>query len=532
MNLALLNAAPFRAIHVVALVLCAVFLPWSTAFLSMAQMLLVLNWLVEGAVRGDLRARFRKGFLSAPSAVFLSFLGLHMLGLLWTEDLHWGTGLVRILLPLLTFGVVLAGSPALGRREFRTVMLFGAWSAVTSALFCALFSGAGPGDYRSLSMFISHIRLVLLLCLAIVVFVWDLRQAARWERVAELLAMAWCLYFINRLGSIQGYFILLLICGVMIWRRSMRLHPVLCWSLRTGMVVLPLMVLLPLVRELRARTAPPPQDLHARFPRSAGGEPYTHDLRDPQQVNGHYVWTHIAWNELRRTWLQRSERSLDTPDDRGHPMWSTAVRYMASKGLTKDSVGVMALSEADVRAIEHGVPDHLEGQRSVLRERLEEVLFELQVYGDKGLASGHSVAMRLEFWRTGLAIARDHWVLGVGTGDTQRAFDAQYIAMGSDLAPEWRLRAHNEYLTLLISFGALGLLWSLFSWWWPAWRMGAWRDPLFIGWAVVFGISCLTDDTIETQAGATVFALYYTLLVFASPRNGVTPPAVPAPAAV
>jgi O-antigen ligase len=205
---------------------------------------------------------------------------------------------------------------------------------------------------------------------------------------------------------------------------------------------------------------------------------------------------------------------------------------MASKGLTKDSVGVMALSEADVRAIEHGVPDHLEGQRSVLRERLEEVLFELQVYGDKGLASGHSVAMRLEFWRTGLAIARDHWVLGVGTGDTQRAFDAQYIAMGSDLAPEWRLRAHNEYLTLLISFGALGLLWSLFSWWWPAWRMGAWRDPLFIGWAVVFGISCLTDDTIETQAGATVFALYYTLLVFASPRNGVTPPAVPAPAAV
>jgi hypothetical protein len=160
MNLALLNAAPFRAIHVVALVLCAVFLPWSTAFLSMAQMLLVLNWLVEGAVRGDLRARFRKGFLSAPSAVFLSFLGLHMLGLLWTEDLHWGTGLVRILLPLLTFGVVLAGSPALGRREFRTVMLFGAWSAVTSALFCALFSGAGPGDYRSLSMFISHIRLV------------------------------------------------------------------------------------------------------------------------------------------------------------------------------------------------------------------------------------------------------------------------------------------------------------------------------------------------------------------------------------
>jgi hypothetical protein len=519
MKLALLNAAPYRAIHLAALVLCAIFLPWSTAFLSMAQMLLVLNWLVEGAAKDDLRGRFRQGFLSAPAAVFLSFLLLHVLGLLWTEDMPWGTDLVRILLPVLTFGVVLAGAPPLNEREFRTVLLFGAWSAVASTLFCAIFSGAGHGDYRSLSMFISHIRLVLLLCLAIIVFVWDLRKAMRWARVAELLAMIWCLYFINRLGSIQGYFILLLICGIMVWRRSAHWRPVLRWSLRTAMVVLPLLLVLPLLRELRTRTAPPPQDLHARYPRSAGGEPYEHDLRDPQQVNGHYVWTHIAWNELRRTWLRRSERSLDSPDDRGHPMWSTAVRYMASKGLTKDSVGVMALTEEDVRAIERGVPDHLDGRRSMLRERMEEVLFELQVYGDKGLASGHSVAMRLEFWRTGSAIAREHLGVGVGTGDTQRAFDAQYVAMGSSLAPEWRLRAHNQYITLLISFGALGLLWSLFSWWWPAWRMGAWRDPLFIAWAVVFGVSCLTDDTMETQAGATVFALYYALLVFASPRN-------------
>jgi O-antigen ligase len=203
-------------------------------------------------------------------------------------------------------------------------------------------------------------------------------------------------------------------------------------------------------------------------------------------------------------------------------MWSTAVRYLASKGLTKDSVGVMALSEADIRAIERGVPNHLEGRRNTLRERFEEVWFELQVYGDKGLASGHSVAMRLEFWRTGWQIAREHWALGVGTGDTQQAFDAQYVAVRSTLAPAWRLRAHNQYLTLWVSFGVFGLLWSLFSWWWPAWKLGAWRDPLFVAWAVIFGMSCLTDDTIETQAGATFFALYYALFVLAAPRGALT----------
>jgi O-antigen ligase len=127
--------------------------------------------------------------------------------------------------------------------------------------------------------------------------------------------------------------------------------------------------------------------------------------------------------------------------------------------------------------------------------------------------------MRLEFLKAGWAIAGRHWLLGVGTGDTKEAFASQYERMSSALSKEWRHRAHNEYLTLWISFGVPGLLWSLFSWWWPAKRLGAWGHAHFIAWALIFGISCLTDDTIETQAGATFFGLYYALLVFASPRD-------------
>jgi len=70
---------------------------------------------------------------------------------------------------------------------------------------------------------------------------------------------------------------------------------------------------------------------------------------------------------------------------------------------------------------------------------------------------------------------------------------------------------------LWISFGVLGLCFALYTWWYPAWRLGACKRPLFLAWAIIFGISCLTDDTIETQVGATFFALYYTLLVFAAP---------------
>ena len=163
-----------------------------------------------------------------------------------------------------------------------------------------------------------------------------------------------------------------------------------------------------------------------------------------------------------------------------------------------------------------------------MRARLEQVLYELDAYRTTGNPNGHSVTMRMEFQRVGLGIVREHWLAGVGTGDTQQAFNAAYEQEHSALLPRWRLRAHNEYLTLAISFGVFGLLWSLFSWWWPAWRNKAFGHPLFIAWGIIFLLSCFSEDTIETQPGATFFALYYALFVFAAPLNGEGAPA-PAP---
>ena len=82
----------FRTVHLWSLAIAAIMLPWSTAFLSIAQMLMVVNWLAEGIVRKDLTGRFRTTFTSKPALVFLSFFGLHVVGLLWTERLGVGHG--------------------------------------------------------------------------------------------------------------------------------------------------------------------------------------------------------------------------------------------------------------------------------------------------------------------------------------------------------------------------------------------------------------------------------------------------------
>ncbi|MBL7938510.1 MAG: O-antigen ligase family protein [Flavobacteriales bacterium] len=513
----------FRTVHVGALALCAIMLPWSTALLSMAQMLLVANWLLEGIVRTDFIGRFRRTFTSGPSLVFLSIFGLHVLGLLWTSDLDWGTDLVRILLPILSVGAVLAGSPRLSVPEFRAVLLLGAWSVVASTFVCLVMRKGGAADYRSLSVFISHIRLTLLLCLAIVVLLLD-RGGPLWLRIMGYCAVPWALFFINKLGSIQGFCILLVLVAVLLWRWVGGQGKAMRWIVRATVVALPVSALLIGLGEVRERYRLPDPELARTFEKSAGGEMYTHDIANPQMENGTHVWTWLAWREMRATWPLRSKRSIDDLNDKGNPIWGTLVRYLASKGERKDSVAVMALTDAEVRDIEQGIPNVLHGQRSALRERIDEVFFELEHYYAYGAADGHSVAMRLEFLKAGMAIAMREWTIGVGTGDTKTAFAEQYERMGTSLSVEWRHRAHNEYLTLWISFGVFGLLWSLFAFWWPARRLMAWNDPLFIAWSVILGISCFTDDTIETQAGATFFGLYYALFVFGAPRSVTTAP--------
>ncbi len=515
----------FRQVHVGALALAAIMLPWSEFLLSNAQFLLIGNWLLEGIVRKDLAGRFKRAFTSAPCLVFISFFALHVVGLLWTEDLGWGLDLCRILLPVIAFAPVLASSSRLSHKEFRTILLLGAWSTVASTMVCLTlrYDVLGRGGYRELSIFISHIRLALLLCFSAAVFAlhWP---GQLWKRVSHVLGIGWCVFFLDRLSSLLGLAILGLIGIYIIWRWSASQPRPMRLMLRTFLLAVPLACLGYARWCAFEYHASETMDLSRLETTSSGGERYYNDTLNPQHENGHFVWIQIADAELERAWSRRSRYDYHHLDQAGQPLRSTLVRYMSSLGLRKDSIGALALTDADIQRIELGVSSVRTGRRDPIRARIDQVLYEVERFRATGNASGYSVAMRYEFLRAGWAIAKEHLLLGVGTGDTRPAFAAQYERMNSPLDERWRLRAHNEYLTLLISFGAFGLLWSLFAWLWPAWKVGANKTPLFVCWAIVFGISCLSEDTVETQMGATFFAFYYALLVFAAP---ITPAADP-----
>lgn len=507
-----------RNIHLAALALALIALPWSEFLLSLAQIILVVNWIWEGIAHRDLGGRFKRSFTTAESAVFISFFGLHALGLLWTSDMKWGLDLCRILLPVLVFAAVLSSVPRLTAAELKTLLLLGAWSAAASTVVCLVlrYDVLAVGHYRQLSPFISHIRLSLILCWSIVLFAFYWPQRMSW-RIAHLAAILMCLWFLDLLSSLTAPVILPVVAVYFLWRWAKRRsasHRAIAWATLLIALAGTGLFLRSCIVDYRAAD---PTDLEHLEVFSAGGEMYYHDLKDPQRENGHYVWIDVADKELERGWERLSDIPFSGKDKQGQPMRSTLIRYLASMGQVKDSVGLLALSPSDVARIEEGVTSVVEGRNGALRSRIEQVLYEFDSYRVSGDPSGHSVTMRMEFVRTGLHIAKAHWLTGVGTGDTQQEFDTAFERYDSPLGTHWRLRAHNEYLTLLISFGLFGLLWSLFSWWWPAYRLKAFDRPLFVAWAIIFLLSCFSEDTLETQMGATFFALYYALFVFAAP---------------
>jgi O-antigen ligase len=152
----------------------------------------------------------------------------------------------------------------------------------------------------------------------------------------------------------------------------------------------------------------------------------------------------------------------------------------------------------------------LDNQKRGLNKRLDRIFFEWSNYRAGGDPNGHSVLQRWEFWKTGWGIAKSNVLFGVGTGDVKSAFRQAYIDNESPLQPQFRLRAHNQYLTMWITYGIVGLVLFLLILAWPLFH-GYGRDANYIMFFILAALSFLTEDTLESQAGVMFFAFFYAL---------------------
>lgn len=515
---------PANYIYYAGLLLLTASLPLSKFAMSISQFMIVGGWLLSG----DLISRLRTFMRSTPALLLVSIFLLHIIGLAYTSDFNYAFKDIRIKLPLLLLPVILSSANPITEKQFNGILLaLIAGTFVSSMISIMILLGwlnYPVNDIRDISIFISHIRLSLLCCLSVFVIIWLLsRKSSPYSQLIQWLltiAGVWLLFFIIILESLTGVAVLL--CSLiflplwMLFRGSNRIYK---------SIILFTSIALPLFAFLYVKSVYDRLNDHEQVDFSKleqftpSGRPYHHNREYFIYENGNMVWIYVNEDELREQWNKRSNLSYDGKDKRDQELRFTLVRFLASKGMRKDSAAVVSLSESEVKSIEKGIANVDYQQIGSLGARLHQVMWEIHNLQSGGDPSGHSAAQRFEFWSAATGIIRKHPFTGVGTGDPPAAFREQYIEMNSKLSEKWRLRSHNQYLSIAVAFGVPGLLWFIFVLLSLLYTRIKRRDFLYCSFALAAIVSMITEDTLETQAGITFFALFSCLFLFVNPSK-------------
>jgi len=530
------------------LALILAFLPFSKFMISMGQWWLTGAWVLErldmqkiqNFYKKNTRTRFylliipyffmllfegigkgfREFFKNKPAMIFASIFLMHIAGLIITTDFQYALKDLRTKVPLFILPLFLSTSETIGKKAFYRYMilfvlslfvvtLFNAWKVVNHDYI----------DIRDVSRHVGHIVFGLLVSMSIFTSGYFILKKETFPLLVKFLLgviLIWLMMYLIITKSITGVTITILVflflLPILIFRRKSK------W-LKAGLILLILVVtggiFFYLQKVVHDFYRTDPVDYQKLETITSRGNPYEHDPFHKQTENGHYLWLYIQWGELRESWNNRSNMPFDSNDLKGQPIKFTVVRFLTSKGERKDADAVQRLSDEEVHAIETGIANILYMKKFSIRGRIYEFLMGYENYKQSGNPTGSTIMQRLEFWKASLALIKDNWFYGVGTGDMNIAFQQQYKKMQSKLSPDQRWRSHNQFMSICVGFGIFGLIWFLFAIFYPAFVTKRFDDYFFLIFLIIALISMLTDDTIESQMGVTFFAFFYCFFLFA-----------------
>ena len=518
MKIALNKPLVAERLYLFGLVLLAASLPLSKFMISVSEFVLVAGWLMNSRLVERIRQFFRTPSAWMISAIYVLFV----IGLLYSLDnMEHGLKELRIKLPIMILPFIIATAPALSRRQ---------WNYVIGFFIASVLAGTGISthilattdilDTRNISPYISHIRFGLMLSLAFFACIYFARNTMLWYlRLLMIILPAWILVFLVLLESVTGLGITItlgiLMLIYLVIRKGKKWVRLVSFISLVAIVVFAVFFARNIIKE---ELVAPEVDFSELEETTAQGNPYYHDTTSTWHENGHYIYLYICEPEMKETWNKRSDIPYSGLDKKDQKLKYTLIRFLNSKGFRKDARGVNKLTKDEIQAIENGIANINYIQRSSLRARLSQIIYEYKNYRLQGDPSGHSVFQRLEFWKAALGIIQEKPFIGVGTGNINQSFDKEYKEMQTQLDKEYRLRSHNQYLRIGATLGLLGLGLFLLFLFYPVLVARAWEEALFVAFLYIALMSMITEDTLETQVGATFFAFFYSFLLW-SRRN-------------
>lgn len=484
-------------------------IPVSKFTTSIGQFLFAIGWVVGFNKKLFLSrwAANKKVILPAITIFFLFVIGL------WnTSNFDYGLRDLKIKLPLLLLPFLLGTGPAINKTQILIILSFFSASSITAAIIgWANVYGLNPpsllNDFRQLSPFISLIRLSLSLVFTIGFCLYLLVKFDSKYKWFLIIPIVFIVYYLFTAQSLTGLVLLpvvaVLVALFLIKNKSgaktaIALLLVGC----TFFAMLKVYTIGKLVFKKKDVT-----ELH----KTPNGNFYHSDTKIKHFENGWPVFVNISKTELVNEWNKRSAIDYYSKVN-GYPLGDVIIRFLTSKGLNKDSAGISLLSESEVRAIENRVSNVFLIDASPIERRIHQTFWELDRAINGNYYEETSIAQRYIYLKTGLKIFKNNFWLGTGTGDVKDAFITQYKS--DNINFKQLKRTHNQYITIGLSLGVFGLL-TFIAMLVVHWRNynGSLKFLLIISQSILL-LSFLWEDTLESQAGVSIFAVLTYIMLF------------------
>lgn len=451
------------------------------------------------------------------------FSGLFLVELLWlpfSEDIFIGLNVLRIKLPLLLLPIIIGSSPSLSKKELKIVVITFFVGLLISTIWVYLVSiGWAPtkknsGTVRDASIFMSHIRYSILLSFSIMFLIY-LSIKANLNKVLTSVLLIWLVFILFKLATLTaicGLFVAILICLPFLLNNKKNIYNKQFVIVIVTFIISTVAYLTYTVNDFYHLK----NEKRSSKRESIKGEKYLYDFNDHTTENGYYLWENIAPHELEKAWNNRSHLDFKGLDQKGQMLKATIYRFLTSKGLDKDSVGLSKLSSKEIALIESGETSAIEYNN--LEKRIRSFLYERENLKKSKDPNNQTTNQRLEFWKVGMSILAENLVFGYGPGGVKKEYKKYYHKNPTLLAPRNQLLAHNQFITQAINLGVLGfLIWSailIFSFL----KVKKEIKMVFFSYATLMFFAFMSDDMLEVQAGVTIFSLIGTILVFYEPQ--------------
>jgi hypothetical protein len=508
-----------KKLYFFSLLLLLIGLPLSKALVSVSEALLVLSWFIAPGLKNriDLLCQ-RKSIWVFICAMFIVFVGL-----IYSQNISRNVFLIfNIKISLVLFPIIIGTFETLTKRELKTMLVVYSIANLLSTLVSTFiyfnFINYEIINIRRIAVFVESVRFALIIVLNILFLLYSLYYTkSRQLQILISILILWFAVFLTILQSLTGVLSLSITLLVILAVNYKRINRYFCYSF--GLIALLFIgyTFLLFKKNIKEYSFVHEVNIATLDTLTANGNPYKKYEGDTVRVNGHLRNIYICVPEMRKQWAIRSAMHFDSIDhSKWQPVRVTLINYLTSKGLRKDSTGVVQLTDRDIRNIEEGYKNY----------KLAEVGFEARVYDlirefdewKKTRLPAGSITIRINAMMNAWKVTKENLCFGTGYGDINDDIQLQFQKDNKVFGKDMRQNPHNQLFTIMIGSGIIGLIIFLVTYILPGIMEQRFRSYFFLVSFCVITISFFTDDTLERMIGAVIMAFFFSIALYSIPE--------------